>query len=140
MQTCKTDSFCKLWFSVSDYMFDVDAKIWQKFTTCKANTLKIEDVANIGKNFIFCKIFSWTFNSGINLISVGMCFTLFWHLWWEGRGRGWICSLFLFVKTIEKELRICVPLLFYFLSCSFKDMTIFQEFQLSSDGRGILCP
>ena len=44
---------------------------------------------------------------------------------------------FLFVKTIEKVIRLCTVLIFFcLLSGSFEDMGIFHEFQLSFVGVG----
>ena len=40
---------------------------------------------------------------------------------------------FLFVKTIEKVIRLCTVLIF-FMSGSFEDIDIFHVFQLSFDG------
>ena len=47
-------------------------------------------------------------------------------------------SPFLFVKTIEKVIRLCTVLIFFF-SVSFEDMGIFHVFQLSFDeGGGVI--
>ena len=43
---------------------------------------------------------------------------------------------FSFVKTIEKVIRLCTVLIFFFLSGSFEDMGPFHVFQLSFDGGG----
>ena len=43
--------------------------------------------------------------------------------------------LFLFLKTIEKEIRLCTVLIFFFIG-SFEDRAIFHVIQLSYDGGG----
>ena len=52
--------------------------------------------------------------------------------------------IFLFVKTIEKEIRLFTVLNFFFFlfSASFEDMAIFHGIQLSFDkgGRALQCP
>ena len=49
--------------------------------------------------------------------------------------------LFLFVKTIEKVIRLCTVLKNKSLSGSFEDRAIFHVSQLSYDGGGgLMCP
>ena len=56
-----------------------------------------------------------------------------------GRGGGEaIPPPFLFVKTIEKVIRLCTVLMFYFLNGSFEEMGIFHVFQLSFVVGGII--
>ena len=50
-----------------------------------------------------------------------------------------VSSLFLFVKIIEKVMRLCTVLKIIFLSGSFEDRAIFHVSQLSYDGGGALC-
>ena len=45
---------------------------------------------------------------------------------------------FLFVKTIEKVIRLCIVLKKFFFECEFW-RAIFHGFQLSYDGGGALC-
>ena len=44
--------------------------------------------------------------------------------------------LFLFVKTIGKEIRLCTVLKISILSASFEDIAIFHGIQLSYDREG----
>ena len=48
--------------------------------------------------------------------------------------------LFLFVKTIEKVIRLCTGLKKQILSGSFEDRAIFHVSQLSYYGGGLMCP
>ena len=60
-----------------------------------------------------------------------------------GEGAQSAPPLFLFVKTIEKEIRLCTVLNKKYLSGSFEDRAIFHVSQLSYDGvegEGLMCP